>query len=84
MSLRATGNRIIVLPEPPPDTAGGIHIAAGYRLPPSQGTVVSAGPRAGDVTLGQRISFKPYSGQEMIHGDHTYRVLVPEDVLLLL
>lgn len=85
MNLRATGNRLIVLPEPPPDTAGGIHIAAAYRLPPSQGRVVSAGPKADPaVAVGSMISFKPFGGQEFIHGDFKYRLLAPEDVLLLL
>jgi len=84
VTLRATGNRIIVLPEPPPDTASGIHIAAGYRLPSSQGVVVSAGPLAPDVTAGARISFKPFGGQVFCHDGRTYRVLVPDDVLLLL
>lgn len=84
MSLRATGNRIVVLPEPPPDTTGGIHIAASYRLPSSQGTVISVGSFQKDVVVGSKISWKPFGGIEFIYGDEKYKVLNPEDVLLLL
>lgn len=83
MSLRATKSRIIVIPHQQPDTTNGIVIAPAYKLPSSHGRVVSVGPEQKDVTVGSMISFKPFEGVVFWHEDEEFRLIEPEDVLLI-
>lgn len=95
--LRATKNRIIVQPEKPVEMEGRFHIR--NLLPATQGVVISVGPGDWhrtkgkikeqrrvpvEVKVGARISFKPFSGSDLEYDGTTYKVIQPEDVLLLL
>lgn len=82
MILKATKDRILVLPEPPVQQEGRFWVQ--NLLPSNQGVVVSTGPDVKDVEKGMRISFKPFSGSDLEYQGKQYRVVQPEDVLLLL
>lgn len=96
--LRATSNRIIVSPEPPVTQEGRFYVQ--NLLPSNQGTVISVGPgdwhrnKRGrikeqrrvpvEVKVGHRISFKPFGGTEIEYEGQKFRVIAPDEVLLVL
>lgn len=83
MNLRATKNRIIVKPDPAPERDGRFFVK--NLIPSAQGKVVSVGPELRDeIKPGQSISWRPFQGTELDYQGVTYKVIQPEDVMLLL
>jgi chaperonin GroES len=65
-------------------TASGIVIPAMAQEIPDQGTVVSAGPKAKLVQVGERVVFSKRAGMFVEHDEAEYLLVAEPDVLAVL
>lgn len=94
MKLRLLGPRVLVKPDSAPtQTQSGIHLSAKHTHPPAIGTVTAVGTgwkvknkpnQPIPLEAGQRVHFKPYSGQDFVIRGVTFKLLDPNDVMAIL
>jgi len=62
--MRITGPRLLILPDPPVTTQGGLHITR--RVPQMQGRVVAVGSRCkSPVKVGDRVLYDRYQSPNL-------------------
>ena len=76
-------NRIFVKPDPSPDGAGDgiIRPDSARKAPSMTGVILRMGPEAPtDLSVGQRIAWGQFSGNELLVDGQSVKVLSPEEV----
>lgn len=85
MALKPLGDRILVsIVEAEAKTASGILIPETAQQKPSEAIVVSVGPTAQDIKIGDKVVFSKYGGTEVLHEDKTFLLLSYKDVLAVI
>ncbi len=88
MTLHATGNHFIVVPDRPAVTSRGLALPHSAQRPACSGTLLSAGPAAlrrfPGLSAGQRVAFRPYSGRTLEWEGRELRLLEWHEMIGLL
>lgn len=67
-SIRATTDRVIVVPSQPEEvTSGGLYLPEVARETQTQGTVISVGPGVEDLSEGDEIIYTAHAGASIKH-----------------
>lgn len=81
MSLRPTGNRVLLEPVPVPAiTKGGIHMPDTWQQPSGTAFVLAVGAKCEHVKPGDVVYYSWINAQDIGHNGKTYR-LIPEPLL---
>ena len=85
MSIKPLGDRILVqIAEAEVVTASGLVIPETARDKPSEAIVVSVGPTAQDIEIGDKVVFSKYGGTDVEHAGQSYLLLSYKDVLAVI
>jgi co-chaperonin GroES (HSP10) len=94
MKLRLLGPRVLVRTDAAPTkTQSGIHLSGTFTHPPAIGTVIAVGTgwkvknkpnQLIPLNVGERVHFKPYTGQEFEFEGEKLKLLDPNDVMAIL
>lgn len=72
MSVRATKERILVIPDPQKETTESGIIISTETYRPTTGTVASVGRDVDEIEIGHRVIYSKFTGDEFDHEGQNY------------
>lgn len=82
--IRPLADRVIVLPDPvETKTASGIIIPDTAKEKSDSGTIIAVGGKVTELTAGNKVLYRKYTGTEVSNEGNTYLVMKEDDVIAI-